>query len=308
MKFNLFRKQTPNRSDYIFYIDFNAIKLGDTAFEIGDYKCAIQNYSVALTKLRRYQGDSMQPAMMASGLVTKVEKATKMASLGRSILKFETWKLTKTSFVKGSQCTKYLYLDKHKKKEKTPISEEKQKLFKKGHSFEDLVREKEFPGGINIKEKIGNFAYFNSYTKYLLSLDDTQIIYEATLIENELLVMCDVLIKQNDERIDIYEIKLNTKINDAILEDLSVQYYVAKLRFGEDLNSFHVIYRSEEDNAKWMIKNVTHDLENHLLSTTEKVEEYKKILKGGEPNVAMGPQCKQPYECEFIAYCKKNKV
>ena len=63
-------------SDYINYIDFNAIKLADLANEIGDYKCAVDNYSKALNRLRNYQGDRMQPIMMASEIAEKISKST----------------------------------------------------------------------------------------------------------------------------------------------------------------------------------------------------------------------------------------
>src|SRR5690554_1151153 len=102
-------------SDYINYIDFNAIKLADLAYEIGDYKCAVDNYSKALNRLRNYQGDRMQPIMMASGIVEKINEINTKIETGKAVLKLDVWKLTKSSFVKGNQCLKYLYLDKHKK-------------------------------------------------------------------------------------------------------------------------------------------------------------------------------------------------
>ena len=57
--------------------------------------------------------------------------------MSESIILYDTWELTKTSFVKGSQCLRCLYLDKHNKLEKTPIVEDKQAKYKKGREFED---------------------------------------------------------------------------------------------------------------------------------------------------------------------------
>jgi len=293
-------------SDYINYIDFNAIKLADLAFELGDYRIAVQNYSKALNRLRNYQGDRMQPIMMASELVQKIEKINGFFDSGKPILRFDNWTLTKSSFVKGKQCLKFLFLDKHKKQEKTPVSVEKRKLFEKGHSFEDLVRETDFPNGKNIKEAVGNFAYFNSYTKYLLSLKQNQTLYEATIIENDVLVMCDVLIKNENEFIDIYEIKLNTKLNDAIRHDLSVQYFICKIRFGDKLNSFNVILRTDEAGENWSIINLKSELEELQVEVENNINRFKTTLQEGEPNIPMGDQCFQPYECEFIEYCKNK--
>lgn len=293
-------------NDYIDYIDFNSIKLADLANELGDYKVANEYYSKALKRLRKYQGDRMQPIMMASEIVKKTDDINNKIDIGKSILKFDVWKLTKSSFVKGCQCLKYLYLDKHKKQERTPISKEKQKLFNQGHTFEELIREQEFPGGINVKEKVGNFAYFNSYTKYLINSLSSLIIYEATIIEEEVLVMCDVLVKDEGGNIHIYEIKLNTELNDAIISDLSIQYAICKKRFNSKLNSFNLILRTEDKTNNWKIVNLTNDLESQIDKVTKKIKDYKTILAKDEPIIRMGEQCNKPYECEFIEYCKNK--
>jgi hypothetical protein len=164
--------------NYIVYIDSASIELADLAFEIGDYKCAIENYSRALERLNKYQGDRMQPILMAGSVKRKLEESRQKLRSGKSILEYETWKLTKSSFVKGNQCVKSLYLDKHKRKEKNPLSEEIQAIFKQGHSFENQVRQLAFPNGINVRDKLNNFKYFNSYTKYLIESTSTKIIYE----------------------------------------------------------------------------------------------------------------------------------
>jgi len=293
-------------NDYINYIDFNTIKLADLANEIGDYKCAIENYNRALNRLRNYQGDRMHPIMMASEFVQKINELNNKLSIGKDILKFDTWKLTKSSFVKGNQCLKYLYLDKYKKQEKTPISKAKQELFNQGHTFEELIREKEFPGGINVKEKVGYFAYFNSYTKHLLCSPIKQTIYEATIIEEEVLVMNDILVKDENGNIHIYEVKLNTEINDAIISDLAVQYTICKKRFNSNLKSFNLVLRTNDKVKNWKIVNLTDDLEKQVDNVIDKINTYKMILQKDEPIMAMGEQCNKPYECEFIEYCKNK--
>jgi hypothetical protein len=55
-------------TNYIHYTDPNAIKLGNLAWEIGDFNCALHNYKKALHRLGMYQGDQMQPMLMAGEL------------------------------------------------------------------------------------------------------------------------------------------------------------------------------------------------------------------------------------------------
>lgn len=289
--------------DYIYYEDSNAIKLAELAECLGDYNCALRSYTKALERLRNYPGDRTYPLMMAQDLSKRIERIKSSLKYGKNIFQFEQWKLSKSSFVKGSQCKKYLFLDKHKKQEKTPISEEKKVLFSKGHQFEENVRSKQFPNGINVKDKVGDFACFNSYTKYLLSEKKDTTLYEATIIEDDVLVMCDVLTKDLNGSINIYEIKLNNELNEAILQDLAIQYYVCSKRFGSKLNSFNVIFSQGKNTDSWTIKNFKDELEEHVEETIKRIELFMNTLESDEPDVAMGNHCHYPYECEFVDYC-----
>jgi tetratricopeptide (TPR) repeat protein len=288
----------------IFYKVTTPLQLADLATQIGDYKCALDNYKKAFNFLDKIEDE--RAIAKANELKGMIQELTPKKEESKAILMFDTWKLSKTSFVKGNQCVKHLYLDKHKRNEKAPISDDLQALFDQGHAFEDKLRKQDFPGGINVKEVVGNFAYFNSYTKYLLDFSSTQTIYEATIIEDEVFVMCDVLVKAENGMIDIYEIKLNREINDAILDDLAIQYHVCKKRFGKQLNSFNLILRADEKGETWKIENFKDHLDLKISEIKATIEHYKQILLGAEPTVEMGGHCMQPYKCDFLNYCKKN--
>ena len=216
---------------------------------------------------------------------------------------FSRWELTKSLFVKGNQCVKYMYLEKYKKNEKTPLSKEKMELFSKGFLFEAEFRKNEFPGGINIKD-LGEIAFLASYTSDLLKKSDSVIIYEATIIEDDVLVMCDVLTK-NDDEINIYEVKFNTQINEAIIADLSVQYFVCQKRFGNKLKSFNLVLRQTDSNPKWKIIDVTAEMETNVVEVNQKIKQLKEVFINKEPDIVMEEYCNKPYTCEFIDYCKK---
>ena len=226
--------------------------------------------------------------------------------MSESIILYDTWELTKTSFVKGCKCLRCLYLDKHKKIEKTPVVEEKQARYKKGREFEDYVRAKDFPCGIHIKDECNDIRYFNSYTKDLLESPQSQILFEATIIEEEVLVMCDVLVKDSNGYIDIYEIKNYRDINDAILNDLAIQYYVCKLRFGNKLKTFNLVLRSNKNGEKWKTDDYKEELETEIDNTKSKIVKYKSVLLNGEPMIPMGNQCDSYNKCDFIEYCNNN--
>ena len=274
----------------------NDIKLGDLAKEIGDYRFASFLYSRALEK----------DALVTEELKEKFNEAERLKWNGESILRFDGWKLSKSAYVKGNQCLKYLYLDKYKKKEKTLIDKETQERFDRGHAFEEVVREIQFPGGINVKDKVGNFGYFNSYTTYLLNQPIEMTLYEATIIEDEVPVMCDVLVKSEDGFVDIYEIKSGTKANIAISNDLQLQYAICKKRFKNKLRSFNLILRVEGNKPKWKIENLTDQLVDKTALVGKLTDKFKKVLESREPEIAMGEHCRTPYKCEFIDYCEKR--
>lgn len=294
---------------YMQYINESALRLAELAEELGEYELAASTYSRVLYRLSQYQGDRMYPIQLGAELASKIEELSSTSKdNGHGILRRETWDLTKTSFIKGDQCIKQLYLDKYKRKLQSPVSAETLALFQKGHQFEELVRETDFPGGINIKEKVGDFQYFNSYTRHLLQIEKTVTLYEATLIEDNILVMFDILTKDENGYYNIYEIKLNTNYNDTISQDMGIQYFVAKKRFGDRLNTFNVILRKEQEDEttspEWIIINKSHELEHYLESIKQKINQFKDVLINDEPDIPMGAHCHSPFDCRFIDYCK----
>ena len=63
----------------------------------------------------------------------------------------------------------------------------------------------------------------------------------------------DILIKNMDDTIDIYEIKKNKELNEAIMNDLLIQYWICQKRFGDKLTSFNVILNAQNE-EKWTIQ------------------------------------------------------
>ena len=287
----------------------SSIKLADLASEIGDYRCALKNYISALDNLLKLQSKPSELLLSADELNDRINALEKTKNEGKSILYNKKWLLTKSKFVIGKQCFKFLYLenDKEKKKEKTPDSEELTALYNRGHLFEDNFRNNEFPGGINVQEKVGNWFFFDSYTNYLLNLPGKQVIFEATIIEDDVLIMCDVLVKDENGKIDVYECKLYKEINNVILEDLSIQYNISKKRFGDSLRSFNLVLRADEEGEEWVIHDLTEDVANSKGDVDASIQLFKEVIRNPEPIIDMGEHCDSPYECGFKAYCSKLK-
>lgn len=295
--------------DYINFLDLEAIECADTAFANNQFNVSSLLYGIAHRRLMQYPGDRMLPMQMAGELNDKLVNSERAWAENRhqSPLTYSTWKLTKTSFVKGRQCLKQLYLDKYKKDERTPPTPQTRELWNRGREFEDKVRKEIFPNGIDVSKAMASkFGYFFSYTNDALRNNTAITLFEATVIVDDILVMVDMLDKDRDGNLDFYEIKLNSALTEGILWDLSVQYYVVKKRFGDKVRSFSVVLRVGEDD--WQVVELKDRLEGRLEETGATGMEFLQILETAtEPEIAMGGHCDLPYTCDFREYCSRGE-
>ena len=303
----LFNKKM-NMEKYMDFIDDAKISAADKAFKEGKYNLSTFFYRQALYKIRQYQGDKTAVVMMGASLADRLKKSEEhfyKTPMMEPILKSE-WKMTKSTFVKGKQCEKYFFLDKFKRYEKTPPSKAKLNIFKKGRDFESMVQEANFPEAINIsKELKGGIKYYPSYTSYLLRENKQITLLEAGLIYKEILILVDVLKKNEDGTFDVYEIKLMPKLNKVIEWDLGIQYYILHRLYKGKINSFNVVLRNLDGTPN--IIDLKDKLHPQLEQIRNDIRTFRYIMKDQiEPNIPMGKQCTDPYECEFFNYCKKS--
>lgn len=109
------------------------IKLGDLAVELGDLVLAVDCYSKVLNRVNASDGSDLRNKKTIMELKEKMDQLNVEESNAFPILYAENWKLSKSSFVKGTQCAKYLFLDTFKRNEKTPPSKETLVVFERGH-------------------------------------------------------------------------------------------------------------------------------------------------------------------------------
>lgn len=224
--------------------------------------------------------------------------------------------LTKSTFLKGIQCEKYIYLDKYYKKEKDPVSEEQQEKYDIGHKIGELAKSF-FPGGIDISLISRSRNVLVEETKKLLT-SETSVFYEATFEFNDVLVMADVIIRDGDKW-KVYEIKSGQKISDTNRKDAALQYYVIN-GSGLAISEFNLLclnYPREtaiQTNPLeipvdfFKFENVTENCIEKLSETDQKIKELKTTLaKPSVPIVDTGEHCTYPYNCEFIGFCNKSK-
>ncbi len=220
--------------------------------------------------------------------------------------------ISKSAFIKSEQCLKHFYLYKNHPYLRDNLSKEKQLIFKRGNDV-GVFSQQLFPNGIDVTigEKRDQ-QLFAQKTKDLIEKGETTI-YEATFIYDGLLVMVDILHKQDDNWI-AYEVKSSLKITETYVKDACFQYYVIKnclpnlIDFNLlTLNSKYVLGKELDIQSLFKKTSIINDAIKNTDYFSHKTQEAKFILEQGKiPDIKIGTHCFQPYTCDFLGSCWKN--
>jgi hypothetical protein len=221
--------------------------------------------------------------------------------------------LSKSTFIRGNQCLKSLYLNKKRPFLRDRLSPEQLAKFRRGHKVGDLAQQL-FPGGIDLKPKSpSQYRKKVEETSQIIETDSYQTLYEPAFQYDRLLVLLDILRKENG-RWKAYEVKSSLHLSDTYLLDAAFQYYVISNQFFE-LDDFFLVYVNKDydftkplDLEKLFIKESVLDkvLERQAYIREQVIREKDTLLLEKSPPIAVGPHCTKPYPCDFIGHCWKN--
>lgn len=217
--------------------------------------------------------------------------------------------LSKSQYMKGLQCHKYLWLSKNKIKLKNKADSQRESIFKIGHNVGELAKQI-FPNGEEIEFDSSNFNGMISKTKELIS-NGCEVIYEATFKEDGIFAMADILIKDGDAW-DIYEVKASTEVKEYHINDTTIQWYA--LSKAINLNCAYVVHinnqylRNGELDIKelFTITDITDIVRKRQSNIKTQLTEMEAMLKNDMPDMDIGKHCNDPYECDFTNHCWKH--
>lgn len=220
--------------------------------------------------------------------------------------------LSKSSFIKGTQCEKALYLSKFHKDLKDDLSAQQEAIFSQGTKVGELAQNL-YPGGIDCS--VNSFDYQKAVLKTQEEIvNGATILYEAAFQFNGVLALLDILVKEGDSWKGI-EVKSSTSLSDTYKLDATIQYYVIS-NSGIDLQDISIVHINNKyvkngdiDVQKlFTITSVLDDVLNRLPGIPSEVERLKNVLlKKETPNIEPGVHCTNPYDCDFSNHCwKKN--
>jgi len=217
--------------------------------------------------------------------------------------------LSKSTFLRGLQCHKSLYLNRYRRDLRDEVSPDLQAVFSTGREVGELARGL-FPGGVQSKPP--NSFQFQRAVEVTRELIDggKDIIYEAAFQHQRVLALVDILVREGDKW-RAYEVKSSASLKDIHIPDAGIQYYIMQGQ-GIELADLSIVYlntsyvrRGQLDLEQlFTTVSVYHEVLKLEPELPNLVAELKAVLAGGMiPDVRIGPHCTVPYDCDFIGYC-----
>ena len=211
--------------------------------------------------------------------------------------------VTKTDFMRGMQCEKMLWLDRHKPNEKI-IPAEVQKRLDEGNEFGDRA--------------MGCFGEYTEVTAYKPdgSLDFTKMIKNTKeCIENGTRVICEGaflwygnycaadILRLTEKGYELYEIKNSDSVKEQFIKDASFQYYIIK-KCKIKISKVFVGYNNGGELAFF---DITGECGKYYSVINDNIFRLNSVkFAKTEPCIEIGAQCDYPYECWYKDYCKRE--
>lgn len=221
--------------------------------------------------------------------------------------------LSKSTYIKGEQCPKALYMFKKHPYLRDKLSIEQRARFKRGTDVGILARTY-FPGGINMAPASPTL-FRKMFEQTIQNLNDPNInvMYEAIFIYNDTLIMLDILVRDGDKWRAI-EVKSSLSLSETYYKDAALQYYVLN-GCKVPISDMQLMYVNEnyvkngeiDINNLFVFKSVKEYVEQQLDSIDKKVNEFKNVVNlSNAPRINIGTQCFTPYKCDFLGHCWKK--
>jgi len=221
--------------------------------------------------------------------------------------------LSKSTFIRGAQCLKSLYLNKKRPFLRDRLSDVQRAKFKRGTDVGVLAQQL-FPGGIDLKPKSpSQFRKKVEETAQIIRTQSFDILYEAAFQYDQLLVLLDILVRDQDGW-HAYEVKSSLGVSETYLRDAAFQYYVIS-QSGVELVDFHLITMNPDYKLNGSLniqelftkQNVLEEVEIRQKWIKQLVQQEKEtLLLPHSPEIKIGHQCNKPYPCDFQGHCWKS--
>jgi hypothetical protein len=217
--------------------------------------------------------------------------------------------ITKSKYIAGVQCLKRLYLGVYSPELAMQRDESGQSIIEQGLEVGLLAR-RMFPAGVTIESRDRDQAI--RATRELLANPEITAIFEGAFAHEDVFVRVDILQRDQDCRWRLIEVKSTTSVKDHHLADVAIQHKIVT-DSGIDLAASclsHVnrnyIYQGGliDVHEFFKIIDLTHQIQELQPELIVQLRSGLHVLAMPEPpQIAAGPQCTDPYTCEFFDHC-----
>ena len=212
--------------------------------------------------------------------------------------------ITKTDFMRGMQCPKMLWLDKHKPGLKD-IPPEIQERLDAGNDFGDRA--------------MGMFGPYEEMTVYrpgtmipdkkamLANTQDAmergvEVICEAAFSNYNNYCAVDIL-RKTEVGYDFYEVKNAPAVYPQFIKDAGFQYYIiarCKVKIGR----IYIVIHGPDESDPFVPVDVTAEAKGYYTWINDHIWDLNRMQKQAEEiPIAPGEHCTNPYECWYYGYC-----
>ncbi len=208
--------------------------------------------------------------------------------------------LSKSKYIRGLQCDRALWLDVFNPR-LARYTAEQMRRFDRGREFEYAFKDT-FPNGIDISAELKrNVDAYPELTTMYLDKEAEVDLFEAGFLYDDVLVLADVVRKNADGTLNIYEVKSGNVLSETYKRDAALQHYV--ISHCRSINKFCIVYNGEN---RFDIIDLTEELEEHHDEIARNIAAMKEILSHGEPDTPTGQHCLEPYACPYQHYCAQG--
>lgn len=193
------------------------------------------------------------------------------------------------------------------------LSIEQRAKFQRGTDV-GILAQQYFPGGVNMTPNSpSQFPKRVKETMENLNNPEVKVMYEAVFQHNDTLIMVDILVRDGEQWKAI-EVKSSLKLSTTYYNDAALQYYVlhgCKVPLS-DFQLMHInpdYVRHGEIDVKQLFQLVSvidyaREQESVIAANVERLKQVVALPHA--PQVEVGPQCNNPYPCDFRGHCWKN--
>ena len=214
--------------------------------------------------------------------------------------------LSKSRYLRGIQCPKILWLDRNKS-EVGDDSGLDQAVLVTGNKVGDLA-----------------MGYYGAYTEVPYSEDKSVMIAETKrLLDAGTKVICEAsfahdgnfcsvdILRVRKSGVEIIEVKSATAVKDIYYDDVAYQYYVLASG-GLNVKKVSVMHINNEYERQgeldikglFTVHNCTKEARSMQADVATNIAMFKASAEAEtEPEMEIGDQCSNPYDCAYSSYC-----